>query len=59
MQLNSFFPAPPALPIPINPPSFKDLIILGGIVLTGMLMGIIPAFKAYRQSLVDGMTIRL
>jgi hypothetical protein len=24
-----------------------------------MFMGVIPAFKAYRQSLVDGMTIRL
>ena len=45
--------------LPINPPSFKDLIILGGIILTGMFMGVIPAFKAYRQSLVDGMTIRL
>ena len=45
--------------IPIHPPSFKDLIILGGIVLTGMLMGIIPALRAYRQSLADGMTIRL
>ena len=45
--------------IPINSISFKDLILLGGILLTGMLMGVIPAFKAYRQSLVDGMTIRL
>ena len=45
--------------LPINPPSFKDLTILGGIILTGMFMGVIPAFKAYRQSLVDGMTIRL
>jgi putative ABC transport system permease protein len=45
--------------IPINPPSFKDLIILGVIILTGMLMGLIPALRAYRQSLADGMTIRL
>ena len=45
--------------LPINPPSFKDLTILGGIILTGMFMGIIPAFKSYRQSLADGMTIRL
>ncbi len=45
--------------LPINPPSFKDLTILGGIILTGMFMGVIPAFKAYRQSLADGMTIRL
>jgi len=53
--LETFF----GLFLPINPPSFKDLIILGGIILTAMFMGVIPAFKAYRQSLVDGMTIRL
>ena len=53
--LETFF----GLFLPINPPSFKDLIILGVIILTAMFMGIIPAIKAYRQSLVDGMTIRL
>ncbi len=45
--------------IPINLPSHRDIIILGGILLTAMLMGIIPALKAYHQSLADGMTIRL
>ena len=45
--------------IPIHLPSFKDLIILGVIILNGMLMGLIPALRAYRQSLADGMTIRL
>ena len=45
--------------IPINPPSNRDIIILGGILLTSMLMGIIPALRAYYQSLADGMTIRL
>ena len=45
--------------IPINFPSNRDIIILGGILLTAMLMGIIPALRAYRQSLADGMTIRL
>ena len=45
--------------IPIQPPSVKDLIILGVIILNGMLMGLIRALRAYRQSLSDGMTIRL
>ena len=45
--------------IPIKPPSVKDLIILGVIILNGMLMGLIRALRAYRQSLSDGMTIRL
>ena len=49
----------PGLFIPINFPSNRDIIILGGILLTAMLMGIIPALRAYRQSLADGMTIRL
>ena len=45
--------------IPINLPTNRDIIILGGILLTAMLMGIIPALRAYHQSLADGMTIRL
>ncbi len=45
--------------IPIQPPGVKDLIILGVIILNGMLMGLIRALRAYRQSLSDGMTIRL
>ena len=45
--------------IPLNLPSNRDIIILGGILLTAMLMGIIPALRAYHQSLADGMTIRL
>ena len=45
--------------IPINSLSYEEFIILGGVLLTGILMGIIPALKAYRQSLADGMTIRL
>ncbi len=39
--------------------SYKDLILLASIVFAGMLMGLIPAIKAYRQSLADGMTVRL
>ena len=45
--------------IPINSLSYKEFIILGGVLFTGILMGIIPALKAYSQSLADGMTIRL
>lgn len=45
--------------IPIQSPSVKDLIILGVIILNGMLMGLIQVIRAHRQSLSDGMTIRL
>ena len=39
--------------------SYHDLILLIGIVFAGMLMGLIPAIKAFRQSLEDGMTVRI
>jgi putative ABC transport system permease protein len=39
--------------------SFQDMILLVGIIFAGMLMGLIPAIKAYRQSLADGMTVRI
>ena len=39
--------------------SLHDMILLVGIVFAGMLMGLIPAIKAYRQSLADGMTVRI
>ena len=39
--------------------SLQDMILLVGIVFAGMLMGLIPAIKAYRQSLADGMTVRI
>ena len=53
--LESYF----GLFIAIKQPSINDFIILGIIILTGMLMAIFPAIRAYRQSLADGMTIRL
>jgi putative ABC transport system permease protein len=40
-------------------PTGHDLMILGGVVLAGVVAGAVPAFGAYRQSLADGMTIRL
>lgn len=36
-----------------------DFLILGMVVGTGILMGCLPAWRAYRNSLSDGMTIRV
>lgn len=36
-----------------------DLALLGGIVATGLLIGLIPAWRAYRNSLADGLTMRV
>jgi len=37
----------------------RDMTILGLIVAIGFVIGIIPAIRAYRYSLADGMTLRL
>ena len=43
----------------ISAPTAHDLTVLGAVVLAGVLAGAVPAFGAYRQSLADGMTVRL
>lgn len=43
----------------ISAPTGHDLAILGAVVAAGVLAGAVPAFGAYRQSLADGMTVRL
>lgn len=47
------------LSVPVNPPGLVDAGILGGVVLLSILAGCIPAVKAYRQSLTDGLAIKL
>ncbi|MEM9014036.1 MAG: ABC transporter permease [Pseudomonadota bacterium] len=39
--------------------SAYDLYITGGVVLIGFLMGFVPGWLAYRQSLSDGLTVRI
>ncbi len=39
--------------------SAYELQLLGLVIVAGFLIGIIPAYRAYRYSLADGMTIRL
>ena len=40
-------------------PSMRDLALLGLIVAVGTIAGAIPAARAYRQSLADGMMVRV
>lgn len=40
-------------------PSARDLIVLALVVGGGALAGIIPAYRAYRRSLADGMMVRI
>ena len=48
-----------SLYIPIQPLSYTELIYLGSILLGGITAGFIPAIKAYRNSLQDGLTIQV
>ncbi|MEM9762231.1 MAG: ABC transporter permease, partial [Pseudomonadota bacterium] len=43
--------------VPITAPSTGELAILGAIVLTGTAIGMVPAVRAYRLSLADGMMV--
>jgi putative ABC transport system permease protein len=45
--------------IPAWPPSPREAWLLGGVCGAGLLAGLVPALRVYRQSLADGMTIRL
>ncbi len=45
--------------ISLGPPSGYELILLGLVLLAGTLVGCIPAYRAYRNSLADGLTIRI
>jgi putative ABC transport system permease protein len=45
--------------LPLALPSRYEWILLGAILAAALLMGAIPAWRAYRQSLADGLSIRL
>jgi putative ABC transport system permease protein len=43
----------------LRPPGTYDAIVAGGVVLAALLMGMLPAWRAYRNALADGLTIRV
>ena len=45
--------------IPIRPPGSLELLFLGAVVTAGFLMGFVPALKAYRTALNDGLAVRV
>ncbi len=46
------------LHIAIDPPTQDQLAVLAAIVAAGFVAGLLPALRAYRLSLADGMTVR-
>lgn len=45
--------------IPITAPGRLEWIYVVGVVLAGLLVGLVPAWRAYRNALQDGLAIRL
>ena len=45
--------------VPITLPSAYDLAILAGVVLAALAIGLLPAVRAYRRTLSDGLQIRV
>jgi putative ABC transport system permease protein len=46
------------LHIAIDPLTEYQTMVLAGIVIAGFIAGLLPAIRAYRLSLADGMTVR-
>jgi putative ABC transport system permease protein len=47
------------LAITLSPPTYSELALIAAVVIAGFLAGLIPAFRAYRLSLSDGLTVRI
>ena len=45
--------------VPVNAPTAYEISLLCGIVVAGILAGLLPALRAYRLSLADGMMVRV
>ena len=44
--------------LPLSPLSAYQWNLIGVVIVAGTLVGLIPGYRAYRYSVVDGMTIR-
>ncbi len=44
--------------LPIDPPALRELFVMLAVIAAGAIVSLIPALRAYRLSLADGMTVR-
>ena len=44
--------------LPIEPPALREFYVIGAVTLAGAIVSVIPALRAYRFSLADGMMVR-
>ena len=45
--------------LPIEPPTLHEVWVLLGVVVAGAIVSMVPALRAYRMSLADGMMVRV
>ena len=45
--------------LPIEPPTLREVLVLLGVVVAGAIVSMVPALRAYRMSLADGMMVRI
>ncbi|UWR24512.1 ABC transporter permease [Sulfitobacter sp. S190] len=45
--------------LPIEPPTLREVWVLAGVVAAGAIVSLVPALRAYRMSLADGMMVRI
>ncbi len=45
--------------LPIDPPTMQEAIVLAGVILAAAVSSLLPALRAYRLSLADGMVVRI
>ena len=45
--------------LPIEPPTLREVWVLLGVVVAGAIVSMVPALRAYRMSLADGMIVRI
>ena len=45
--------------LPIGLPGASEWRLLGGLLIAGLLVGLLPAWRGYRNSLADGLSTRL
>jgi putative ABC transport system permease protein len=58
IALQPFIDRTYGLHIAVDPPTWDQMLVLSGIVAAGFVAGLLPALRAYRLSLADGMTVR-
>lgn len=45
--------------LPIEPPTIHEVWVLFGVIAAGAIVSMVPALRAYRMSLADGMMVRI